>query len=39
MAVWIARIYVDLIKKGVKTIDDVPENLREEVEKLLEAED
>lgn len=31
-----AKIYVDLIKKGLKTIDDVPENLREEVEKLLE---
>ena len=26
-----AKIYADLIKKGKKTIDDVPENLREEV--------
>lgn len=31
-----AKIYADLIKKGLKTIDDVPERLREEVEKLLE---
>lgn len=30
-----AKIYADLIKKGLKTIDDVPEELREEVEKLL----
>lgn len=31
-----AKIYADLIKKGLKTIDDVPERLKEEVEKLLE---
>ena len=30
-----AKIYANLIKKGRKTIDDVPENLREEVEALL----
>lgn len=30
-----AKIYANLIEKGLKTIDDVPENLREEVEKLL----
>lgn len=30
-----ARIYANLIKKGLKTIEDVPEKLREEVEKLL----
>lgn len=30
------KIYVNLIKKGLKTIDDVPENLREQVQKLLE---
>ena len=30
-----AKIYADLIKKGVKTIDDVPAKLRAEVEKLL----
>lgn len=30
-----AKIYADLIKKGKKTIDDVPENLREEVERIL----
>jgi len=30
-----ARIYADLIRKGKKTIDDVPEHLRAEVEKLL----
>lgn len=31
-----AKIYVALIHKGPKTINDVPEQLREEVKKLLE---
>ena len=31
-----AKIYYNLIKKGLKTIDDVPEKLREEVTKMLE---
>jgi hypothetical protein len=30
-----AKIYYNLIKKGLKTIEDVPANLREAVEKLL----
>ena len=30
-----AKIYADLIKKGLKTIDDVPEKLRAEVEMIL----
>ena len=30
-----AKVYADLIKKGLKTIEDVPEKLRDEVEKLL----
>ena len=30
-----AKVYADLIKKGLKTIDDVPARLREEVEALL----
>lgn len=30
-----ARIYANLILKGVKTIDDVPKKLRAEVKKLL----
>jgi hypothetical protein len=29
------KIYVALIKKGIKTIDDVPAQIRAEVEKLL----
>ena len=33
-----AKVYVALIRKGLKTIDDVPEQLLEEVEKLLEKE-
>lgn len=33
-----AKIYAALIRKGKKTIEDVPEKLRAEVEKLL-AED
>lgn len=34
-----ARIYATLIKKGLKTIDDVPENLREEVQRILDEDD
>lgn len=30
-----ARIYATLIRKGEKTIDDVPPRLRDEVEALL----
>ena len=30
-----AKIYANLIKKGIKNIDDVPANLRDEVQKLL----
>lgn len=33
------KIYVELIKKGLKTIDEVPERLREEVQKLLDGDD
>ncbi len=33
-----AKIYYNLIKKGLKTIEDVPEIIRAEVEKLLEQE-
>ena len=32
------KIYADLIRKGLKTIEDVPESLRKEVEKLLAGE-
>ena len=31
-----AKIYAELIRKGKKTIDDVPEHLREEVLAILE---
>lgn len=32
-----AKIYVELIKKGIKTLEDVPAQLRDEVKKLLEV--
>ena len=32
------NIYVNLVKRGVKTLNDVPNNLREEVEKALNEE-
>lgn len=32
-----ARVYAHLIKKGLKTIDDVPEKLKAEVQKILEG--
>ena len=34
-----AKVYADLIRKGVKTIDDVPEKLKAEVQKILDGED
>lgn len=30
-----AKVYADLIRKGLKTIKDVPEKLRAEVEAIL----
>ena len=30
-----ARIYATLIRKGLKTINDVPEALRDEVQRIL----
>lgn len=33
-----AKIYANLIRKGLKTIDDVPAALREAVEELLDAD-
>ena len=33
-----AKIYYNLIKKGLKTIEDVPEKIREEVKALIESE-
>ena len=34
-----AKIYADLIRKGLKTIDDVPARIRAEVEELLKEDD
>ena len=31
-----AKVYADLIRKGLKTLNQVPERLREEVRRLLE---
>jgi hypothetical protein len=30
-----AKIYASLIQKGLRTIEDIPETLREQVEQLL----
>lgn len=32
-----AKVYADLIRKGLKIIDDVPEKIRAEVEAILNA--
>lgn len=32
-----AKVYADLIRKGVKTIDDVPDNLKLAVQALLQG--
>lgn len=34
-----AKIYASLIKKGLKTIDDVPVRLRDAVQALLDSEE
>jgi hypothetical protein len=33
-----AKIYADLIRKGLKTIDDVPEKIRAEVQAILDSD-
>jgi hypothetical protein len=33
-----AKIYADLIRKGLKTIDDVPEKIKAEVQKILDEQ-
>lgn len=33
-----AKIYAELIRKGVKTMDDVPEKLKAAVQKILDGE-
>ena len=34
-----AKIYANLVQKGLKTMDDVPANLREAVQAILEGRD
>lgn len=34
-----AKIYADLIRKGVKTIDDVPDKIKDKVREVLVALD
>lgn len=33
------KIYAELIRKGLKTIDDVPDNLKEDVQGILGGDD
>lgn len=33
------KVYADLIRKGKKTIDDVPDKLRKQVQKILDKEE
>lgn len=33
-----AKVYADLIRKGKKTIDDVPAKLRDEVQAILDGD-
>lgn len=32
------KIYADLIRKGIKTIDDVPDKLKDAVQKILDGD-
>ena len=34
-----AKIYAELIRKGIKTLEEVPEKIRAEVQELLESEE
>lgn len=34
-----AKVYAELIRKGLKTLDDVPACLREEVRRILEEDE
>ena len=34
-----AKVYAELIRKGLKTLDDVSERLREEVRRILEEDE
>lgn len=36
---YIAKIYADLIRKNKKTIDDVPENLKNEVQEIIKGDE
>lgn len=33
-----AKVYADLIRKGLKTIDDVPDKLKDDVQAILDAD-
>ena len=33
-----AKIYADLIRKGIKTIDDVPDKLKDAVQKIFDGD-
>jgi hypothetical protein len=33
-----AKVYADLIRKGLKTIEEVPERIRAEVQAILDAD-
>lgn len=33
-----AKIYADLIRKGIKTIDDIPDKLKDAVQKILDGD-
>lgn len=35
----IIKVYIALVKSGRRTIDEVPKNIREDVQKLLESEE
>ena len=38
MASYMAKVYTALVKSGKKTIEEVPEKIRSEVQEILEAE-
>lgn len=37
MAIYIVKVYADLVEKGKKSMEEVPENLRAEVQQILDS--
>lgn len=39
MSSYIAKVYSDLVRKGAKTLEEIPKKIRDEVQQLLNQEE